>query len=192
MNPPEDPRVAKSKAAVLASTAELLAEQGMNGATVDAVAARSGVAKTTIYRHWRDRETLLFEAVLTMAPPCQDRPSGDLQGDLVHLLENLVSALHSSSFGRALPSIIDNAARHDDIASLLERFGEERRSAAYAILRRAVAAGELPEDADVKLAHSLLVGPVFYQCLVGRGGRPTRRQLEHIVARVLAGMRADI
>jgi hypothetical protein len=91
-----------------------------------------------------------------------------------------------------LPSIIDNAARDDDIAGLLERFGRERRRVAYAILHRAVAAGELPKGTDVNLAHSLLVGPIFYRCLVGHSGRPTRRQLEHSVARVLAGMRADL
>lgn len=184
-----DPRVAKSKAAVLAATAELLAQHGLGGATVDAVSARSGVAKTTIYRHWPDRTTLLLDAVMAMAPPCEDPATGDLRSDLVELLAGLVAALYDSEYGRTLPSIIDNADRDAEVAALLARFGRERRRAGHSILRRAVDGGALPPHTDVALVHSLLVGPVFYHRLASRT-RPTRRQLEQIVAHVLAGAAA--
>src|SRR5919198_1676494 len=57
-----DPRVRHSKEVVMATTYELLSEEGLAGVTVDAVARRSGVAKTTIYRHWPSREALLLDA----------------------------------------------------------------------------------------------------------------------------------
>lgn len=187
--PPSDPRVAKSKAAVLAATAEIVASHGMGGATVDAISARSGVAKTTIYRHWPDRTALLLDAVLAMAPPCEDPGGDDLRADLVGLLHSLVDALYDSPYGGALPSIIDHADRDPEVARLLTGFGRERRRAAYTVLRRAVAAGELPADTDVALVHSLLVGPIFYLRLATRT-KPTRRQLEQIVDHVLASCKA--
>lgn len=188
----DDPRVVRSKAAVLASAAELLAESGMNGATVDAVAARSGVAKTTIYRHWPDRDALLLDAVFAMAPPSEDPSSGDLRRDLVEVLSALASTLYDSDFGRTLPSLIDNASRDEDAARLLAQFGHERRRAVCRILHTAVGEGELPAGSDVKLLHSLLAGPVFYEWLAGGRSRPSRRHLGQIVEQVLAGARAAV
>ena len=79
---PCDPRVARSRAAVLDATVDLLGEVGHGGTTVEAIAERSGVAKTTIYRHWPSRAPLLIDAFHCRVEHVEATPTGDVRADL--------------------------------------------------------------------------------------------------------------
>src|SRR6202042_3535784 len=88
-----DKRVRRSKAAVLAQTYELLSEGGIGGVSIDEVSRRSGVSKTTIYRHWPSRAALLMDACSKIGPAPVIPDTGTLKGDVTALATSLAQQL---------------------------------------------------------------------------------------------------
>src|ERR1700691_5425013 len=84
-----DGRVRRSRDRVLTTTFELLGESGVGGFTVEEVARRSGVAKTTIYRHWRSREALVIDACSRISDEQEVPDTGSLEGDVTAILTNI-------------------------------------------------------------------------------------------------------
>ena len=113
-----DERVRRSRAVVLGVTTQLLFEKGFGGATVDEISRRSGVAKTTIYRHWPTRADLLREACSKIGTPLDTPDTGSFKTDLTEVMTNLAHALQSAKWTAVLPSIIDAAERDPDIADM--------------------------------------------------------------------------
>lgn len=166
---PEDPRVARSRAAILAATAALLIEEGAQGITIEGIAERSGVAKTTIYRHWKSRSQLIFDGFESMlsstpAPP----PPGPVRERLTLLLTSLVRGLTISEWAPAVTALIDAGDRDPVIQSLVHDFLVRRMAPSRVVLQEAMREGELRGDLDIDVAVSMLVGPVFYRRLVSR------------------------
>src|SRR4051812_13876141 len=91
-----DERIVRSRATVLDATVELLFERGYGGTTVDEISRRSGVAKTTIYRHWPTRTGLLREACSTIGTPLDKPETGNVKEDLTTVLRQLASLLRSA------------------------------------------------------------------------------------------------
>lgn len=179
-----DPRVARSRAAVLDATVELLADHGWSGTTVEAVSERSGVAKTTIYRHWPHRADLILDAFNSLvAKPAFDA-TGDLYADLVTMLCSLADALEQSEWSRVLPALVEGAERDPELARLAAVMGRERRAGLTGRLRDAVDAGDLPAETDVELMAHMLADPLFFRRLLWRE-RTTTRFIEALVDRVL-------
>ena len=162
-----DPRVARSKAAVLAAAADELFERGFAGASVDRIASRSGVAKTTIYRHWPSRGALLADTCRTWrhAQPEPDT-SGDLRTDLVTVLSGLARGLQTGAWPRVLASLIERAEHDAELAGVHREAVRELRRPLHRILESGVRNGELPRDLDLDLAAAELAGPLFYRRLV--------------------------
>ena len=158
-----DQRAVRSRAAVLSATVELLSERGYGGTSVDEISRRSGVAKTTIYRHWPTRTDLLRDACSTLGTPL-DRPNApDLKDALTAVLKNLASHLRSAKWASVLPSIIDAAERDPNIASMYSELQGEYSSVFRDVLSAAVDSGRLPKNTDVSALIALLVGPLFYR-----------------------------
>ena len=173
----------------LAATADLIAERGVDNLTIEDVAARSGVAKTTIYRHWPSRAPLIIDAVRSCWAHLPTPDTGDLRTDLVQLFEGMVRADLSSLAGRILPSLLGVAGRDPELERLTRELGEERARPVREILRRAVARGELPEGLDEEVALGLIVGPLLHRKL--HRLRPlTRGYLEACVDAAVAGLKA--
>jgi AcrR family transcriptional regulator len=160
-----DVRVRHSKEVVMATTYELLSEEGLAGVTVDAVARRSGVAKTTIYRHWPSREALLLDACAQMGPHFDIPDAGSFPNDLRALAQRVVEQLLAGPYAAILLSLMDAAERNPDLAALLAAAQTKLVEAVRTILARARARGELrrlPEASDVA---ALTVGPLLYRRL---------------------------
>jgi AcrR family transcriptional regulator len=160
-----DPRVRHSKEVVMATTYELLSEEGLAGVTVDAVARRSGVAKTTIYRHWPSRGALLLDACAQMGPHFDVPDAGSYLNDLRALAHRVVEQLLSGPYAAILLSLMDAAERNPDLAALLAAAQTKLVEAVRAISARAQGRGELrrlPESSDVA---ALVVGPLLYRRL---------------------------
>jgi AcrR family transcriptional regulator len=163
-----DPRIARSRQAVLSAAAGLLAELGWGRVTIEAVSARSGVARTTIYRHWPDLQHLLAEALESVMDPCLDPDTGSLRGDLTVTLTGLARTLTKSATAGVLTSMIDAAERDPGIAELQRDFTSERRQASKRALERAAARGEIDPDCDFHLESALIAGPLFYRRMISR------------------------
>jgi AcrR family transcriptional regulator len=158
-----DVRVRRSRATVLGVTAELLFERGFAGASVDEITRRSGVAKTTIYRHWPTRSDLLRDACSSIGTPLEIPDTGSFEGDVTALLTSLAHLLRSEKWTSVLPSVIDAAERDPDIAAMYSRLQEGYSAPLQSIIQRAMQRGELPKTTDAALLVAALTGPLFYR-----------------------------
>jgi AcrR family transcriptional regulator len=123
-----DPRVARTREHVLAAAGELLAEEGREGFSIDAVARRSGVARTTIYRHWPELGELLFDTFRAMGHHIPQVDTGSVRGDLVALYGALAAGWETSCIGRCMPVLLDMTRRDPGLRDLHRRFIDERRA----------------------------------------------------------------
>src|SRR3954462_7418392 len=114
-----DPRIARTRAVVLDAATHILAEEGHEGFTVDAVVARSGVAKTTIYRHWPTKIDLLIDAVKCFHEDMPTPDTGTFLAAPVALLTHLPHApadLAGAAWSRSMPGLIQRAEHDPDLA----------------------------------------------------------------------------
>jgi AcrR family transcriptional regulator len=185
---PGRPRSERAEAAILAATLTLLGEVGFSGLTVDGIAARAGVGKATIYRHWPGKAHVVVDALRAHLPPVPAAGSGDLRSDVLAILYFLADGLTSSPLGRVLPSLVEAAERDPVLEALFRDFGRERRSAMQAALTRAAERGELRPDLDPDIVADLLAGPVFARRLIQRAP-VTRGYVEALVDTLLPALR---
>jgi AcrR family transcriptional regulator len=164
-NGAELPRRSKEavKAASLAAAYELLIEAGIGGVSFEEVSRRSGVAKTTIYRYWPTRSSLLFDAVMEFAPRLEVPATGSAEGDLTALALDLARHLQAGGWSSAMPTIIDAGERDHDAAEFQSRTHAGMISGFSAIAAAAQERGELDSSTDVSELTAAIVGPIFYR-----------------------------
>jgi len=183
-----DARLERSRQAILDSTRELLAEGDVGSLTVESVAARSGVAKTTIYRRWRDKWELALDAVMIDWLPRFDDPVdvGDTREELITFIDSVVRSLAVPPQGPAMRGLISRIATEPDLGrAYLDRVIEPRREQLKPVIERGIARGDLRPDTDLRLLHELLLGPVFYRLLLS--GPPLDRDLSAGVVDAVLG-----
>ncbi len=152
---------------VLDAAIELFAERGIEGTSVDAIAATSGVSKATIYKHWQDKDSLALEALgmllgLNVEPPVFD--SGDLRADLIDALNYQPPEPDPEKKNRIMPHLMAYAARNREFGNQWRTRAIERpRRQITDILRRGVAEGKLPGSLDYEMSIAILLGPMLYQ-----------------------------
>ncbi|MDG6103995.1 TetR/AcrR family transcriptional regulator [Dactylosporangium aurantiacum] len=159
----------RSRAAVIATTLELLTERGVAATTIEAVAERSGVAKTTIYRHWPGQEDLVLEAFAAVLRPPADPDTGTLRGDLVALATGFAKALTNGPAAGLMLSLIDAAERQPAYAALHRREAQLRHDVILAVIVRGIVRHELPPATDPTEVLDLIAGPIFHRRAVSRG-----------------------
>lgn len=157
------PRSEEARREVVAATADIIAAGGVDKLTIEEVAARSGVAKTTIYRHWPSRSALVVDAVRSCVEHLTTPDTGDLRRDLLALFSGMVKADMDGPIGRILPSVLQAAGRSPELARLVSALGEERQVPIRDIVRRAQARGELPADLDLEVAVGCIMGPLLFR-----------------------------
>jgi AcrR family transcriptional regulator len=183
-------RSERVEAAILAATRELLAQGGVRELTVEGVAARSGVAKTTIYRRWRSKDELalavLIDMVQTVAPVAA---RGDTRAELVALVQGAVRVLGKTLMGSIMQGLVPELATGSELAlSFRDRVIGLRRAEVERVVLRGIERGELRADIDIGLTHELLFGAVYYRLLLS--GAPMDRKLgERIVDALLPALR---
>ena len=188
-----DVRVRRSRATVLGVTAELLLERGFAGASVDEITRRSGVAKTTIYRHWPTRGDLLRDACSSIGTPLEVPDTGNFEGDVTALVTSLAHLLRSAKWTSVLPSVIDAAERDPDIAAMYSRLQEGYSAPLQSIIKRAMQKGELPKTTDAALLVAALTGALFYRRWFSREPLTSAfaKQIARLVLRQVSTARAD-
>ncbi|MEV6879286.1 TetR/AcrR family transcriptional regulator [Amycolatopsis sp. NPDC051128] len=164
-------RTERTRLAALNATLELLGERGYAELTVEAVAERSGVHKTTLYRRWESAEGLVAAALLMGTEREWEAPdTGSLEGDLREVNLELVHYFTSPG-ERELPTASISAAfLSARAAEALREFYVDRHARSAAIVERAVARGEVPPGTDPVEVVRVACGPVFYRLFVSREG----------------------
>jgi AcrR family transcriptional regulator len=164
-----DPRVARSRATIIAAALELMVERGVAATTIEAVSKHSGVAKTTIYRQWTNQQGLVLDAFGTLLDIPAVPDTGTLRGDLLELVTGLIAALNLSPAAVLMPALIDAAERDEAFAVFHHEEAVRRHQAVTTTIIRGVHRGELPPDCDPADVVDLLAGPVFYRRYVSQG-----------------------
>lgn len=160
------PRVERSKAVILDATLALLAEEGVGGLTVDAVAHRAGVGKATVYRHWASRAELIVDAISSLVIDDEAVDRGSLREDLKASYDRLAQVCSAGPLGQVLPTLTEAAGRDPELATVHKDFVARRRQHLVAALERAAERGELRPGIDTSVAADLVAGPMFYKKLV--------------------------
>lgn len=151
---------------VLDAAAELIGEVGFGRTSIEAIAERSGVARSTIYRHWPDRPELLADAVDCKIAQIPEPQTGYLRDDLLTVLGELARRLGAATGGPVLMSLIAEAGRDPQMAALHERFTAARFGRLRSILEDASERGDLPPDVDVDQMTEDLVAPLFFRAFI--------------------------
>jgi len=184
-----DPRIARSRAKLLAAATELLVESGPRAVTVDAVAERSGVAKSTLYRHWASRDALLVDVMRSHVP---DTPPVDLslgfEAALRSQLSIAVGVFSDPEWLRILPSLVSLQHHVPQMAELMAADREAKLAMLRDVIDLGVAEGRLPAGLDPQQVLHLLIGPLMFAVLSGDGAR-LPGLADEVVARFLASYR---
>lgn len=164
-----DPRIARTHAAVMAAATELLVEGGAEAMTVDAVVARSGVAKSTLYRHWATRDELVADVFGANAPVlATPAPELDFISALRSLMQELVATLADERWQRLLPALLALRAQHSGVADLDSELKAQQHRIFADVLQRGVDEGLVRPDAldDLDRSITLIAGPLLMAALL--------------------------
>lgn len=182
-------RSAEARDAVLAATLRLLEEAGYGGITMEKVAATSGVAKSTIYRWWDSKPSLVMEAYQEAVDQRMPAPdTGDVAADLTIFVAELYRVAERPVRVRVLRGLMAEAQLDTEFEDAFRGFVRHRQAAVEGILRRAAGRGELPADVDTGHAVDLIFGPFWYRLLVGHRPLDPAEAPRH-VADLLDGLR---
>ena len=165
-SPTEDPRVARSRSKVLEAATELLVEGGHRAVTVDAVAERSGVAKSTMYRHFPSRTELLVNVLRHNMPNLDlEVPEGSFEDAMRVVMSRAVASMDNPDWARMLPALMSLKNTLPDIRELTQADRECRLSLLRAVLARGIDEGLVPPDTDPTLIMNLLIGPLMFAAM---------------------------
>ncbi|SHG22320.1 TetR/AcrR family transcriptional regulator [Streptoalloteichus hindustanus] len=181
-------RSESSRRAILTATQELCGENGYRRVTVEAIAARAGVSKKTIYRWWPSKGAVVLEILDEAASITADPPdTGDLAADLHTQLTEVIGLLAPSHTSPAA-GLIAEALQDPDLGrELRERVIEPRIAKFRERLRRAQQQGQLSPDADLDVALDLLYGPLYHR-LAFHLGMPDPDYLDTLIAHALRSL----
>jgi AcrR family transcriptional regulator len=193
---PESPRpggrTAQTRKAVVEATLAEFAEHGYDQTSVESVAVRAGVHKTTVYRRWRTKERLAADALEATAEIAIDIPdTGDLDNDLRILARSVRSLLTSTVGGGTVRALVSGAQSSPEVAQVLRTFWAARLARVMPIVDRAVADGRLPAGTDPVELLKYLAAPLFHRVLV-TAEPVTEADAERAAAAVLAAARAGV
>ena len=153
---------------ILEQVLDLLGSRGYAGLTLDELAVRSGVAKTTILRRWPSKAAVAAAGVERLALQSVDVPDfGTLHRDLHALMHGAVDTFVRGR-GQFVPRLLREAGHHPEITDLLHAVLHTRRQAYRRVLARATARGELDPSVDQELLIDMLIGPVWTRLLITR------------------------
>ena len=180
-----------SRQAILTATADLLGEVGYTKLAVEAIAARAGVGKQTIYRWWPDKGAVVLDAYLALVGAEQGLAfpdSGDLGADLRLALGSTADSLADPVYEQRYRALL--TAIQDDpklAAAMLDRLLKPWLAATKQRLHAVQQAGQIRKDVDLDVAAELLYGPIYYRWLL-RTGPLSRQYVDALVAMTLRAL----
>ena len=190
---PGRPRSEEAHRAILNAAIDLFIEQGYEAMSIEGVAARAGVGKTTIYRRWTSKEDLLVAAMNEVVFDVEINDTGILRQDLIRVATNIQTVFASSRAGAVFARMVPHMAADTPLGRAHhDRVLEPRFAHLEEIVQRGIEQGELRPDVDAKLVRALLVGPVLVWMLTRQlTEKGIRKRAEQIVDAILPGLLAQ-
>jgi AcrR family transcriptional regulator len=162
------PRSEEARHAALAATVDLLLDRGIEAVTFEDVAARSGVAKSTLYRHFGTKQAMVVEAARSCYVVAPTPDTGDLETHLIRIFEQAKVAEEERRIPDVMPVLLAASHRNDELHQLLVAMIEEKRRPIRTVLQLAQLRGEISRELDLEVALALLVGPFVQRRLIDR------------------------
>jgi AcrR family transcriptional regulator len=184
------PRSPEADRAILSAAVALLAERGLAAMSIEEVAARAGVGKTTIYRRWPSKGLLALDAFVASFREQQPLPdTGTLRGDLLFALRTWVRAVTTTPMGPMLAGLIAEAQHDAELrGAWRDRVLEPLRSQHRIMLDRAMARGEISPSVDREVVLDLFFGAAEHRLLLGHLPM-TDEFIREVVDVILGGIR---
>ncbi|MEH2000019.1 MAG: TetR/AcrR family transcriptional regulator [Nostoc sp.] len=181
-SPSGRPRSIHADQAILQATLDLLAEVGYESMSIEAIASRAGVGKTTIYRRYTSKEELVADAIESLRDDLLIPDTGRFWGDMDILINNAATKIDSPLGRQTLALIISTASSNPQFAEVYwTKYTKLRREAFSKVLERAKFRGEIHKDADVDLIIDLVSGSLYYALIF----KPTTEPVEAYMRRTM-------
>jgi AcrR family transcriptional regulator len=185
------PRSVQSQQAILDATLTLLATEGFEAMSIEAIAARAGVGKKTIYRWWASKEELVIDAIKSLQQtknPVID--SGSLREDLIVMFRNTFQAWSGPLARGFAIKLLGEMTTHPAVyQAFYDQILAPRLQQFTHVLQRAQAQGEVRQDLDANEVIGLLAGPIWYHLFFDANSTPLAPDLpERLVDAVLQGI----
>jgi AcrR family transcriptional regulator len=185
------PRSDAARQAALDATVEVLLDAGVDGVTLEEVASRSGVARSTLYRHFGSKEELVALAARRCVIEYPTPDTGSLEGDLRCIFRRLAEDEEAQRIPDLLPMLLDAANRDPEMEALLRAHLAERRRPLRTVLELAQHRGEISPALDLDDAVSIIVGPFTHRRMFDRRAI-TPEFVETVLAVSVAALRATV
>ncbi len=186
----EDPRITHSRQAICRAALREFANEGYAGFRMESVAARAGVGRSTVYRHWPNKAALIGDALQTLnrqPDPARDLAEGTARQRVELILTHLADVLGADSiFSECVPALIHAAETDSAIRDFHHVYSAQRRQRLVDIISAGVAAGELPSRIDPDAASIALAGAMFYRRLM-TADPPDADFIDAVIDTVLGG-----
>lgn len=163
-----DPRIARTRAIVLEAARTLLVEEGPDAVTALRVSEATGIARTTIYRHWPEREDLLRDALAMDEPDLHVALTGDTRTDLIAMLSHMVERLGERRGARFMAVAVERSGYRGKTGGPHRQMVQRRMEPLRKIVEAGIERGDLSEALDVDDAVAQLAGPIFFQAVFMR------------------------
>ncbi|HTN81170.1 MAG TPA: TetR/AcrR family transcriptional regulator, partial [Acidimicrobiales bacterium] len=154
----QDPRIERSRRVILEAALAELGEVGYGALTIESVAARAGVGKSTIYRHWSGKLALVEDAFRTMKAQVLIPDEGTIRERIIGFLEQVAHFVEESTYSACMPALIEASERDPQVRAFHCNFSAERLAVLVDVIREAAKSGELPADTNPELLADALVG----------------------------------
>jgi len=170
MSTQEDPRIIATRTRAVDAALEILQEEGVLAVTHASVSAKTGISRSTLYRHWPTLDKLRNNAFRRAAtsqvfPP---KTNGPLQADLTWLLSGLVTALNETAWGQVAPQVVAAAATDERARAVINTFIKDRFQNVNEAFEAAKSRGEIADDVEVQpLIEMAIAIPYFRKLIAG-------------------------
>jgi AcrR family transcriptional regulator len=177
----------ETELAILEAAEAIMAEEGIAGFSIEAVAKRARAGKPTIYRWWPNKTALLLDVYHRHKPASVHMDTGTVEGDVFAFLTGVFAHWGDTGAGQVFRFVVAEAQRDDTAAESLRAYAAERRIQSGKIFERGIARGELRADIDAGLCADMLAGFIWQRLLTGRIERDPQ-QLRQAARQMVAGL----
>ncbi|MFN6566677.1 TetR/AcrR family transcriptional regulator [Dendronalium sp. ChiSLP03b] len=188
-SPSGRPRSAHADQAILQATLDLLAEVGYQSMSIEAIASRAGVGKTTIYRRYTSKEELVADAIESLREVFPIADTGSFWGDIDILINNAAKKILSPLGRQTLALIISTASSNPQFAQVYwTKYTMPRREVFAKVLERAKSRSEIQKDADIDLIIDLVSGSLYYALIFKPTPEPVEAYMRRTINLLLKGI----
>lgn len=163
-----DPRIERTRAAVLEAGVAILFDKGPAAVTHAAVASDARVSRTTVYKHWPERRDLLVDVLDQIEPHKRVEPSGDVRADMRLMGRQMAAAFEDQQLSRVFSALLAQAQWDDETSQAQQSLINAGMADIAVVLDAAVEAGQLPPGIDPLRMAGRLIGPIFFAALIAR------------------------